>query len=96
LPRLYGELLFPQGKVKQWLAGRNKAGQLRLITVALERSHVVLSPLDHQESWMGRLGSKLYLAPLPSRLAALIRPFLEPNFPRRWLNSDVGVDVRHN
>ena len=28
---------------------------------------------------------------LPSgRLAALIRPFLEPNFPRRWSDSDVG------
>src|SRR5271154_426975 len=22
------------------------------------------------------------------------RPFLEPNFPRRWLDSDVGVDAR--
>jgi hypothetical protein len=29
-----------------------------------------------------------------SRLAALIRPFLEPNFPRRWSNSDVGVEAR--
>ena len=34
------------------------------------------------------------LIPPPSRLAAQIRPFLEPNFPRRWLASDVGVDVR--
>jgi hypothetical protein len=29
----------------------------------------------------------------PSRLAAPIRPFLEPNFPRRWPDSDVGVDT---
>jgi len=26
-------------------------------------------------------------------LAAPIRPFLEPNFPRRWPDSDVGVDT---
>jgi hypothetical protein len=32
--------------------------------------------------------------PPPNRLAALIRPFLEPNFPRRWSDSDVGVDAR--
>ena len=30
----------------------------------------------------------------PSRLTALIRPFLEPNFPQRWSDSDVGVDAR--
>src|SRR5271156_15811 len=30
----------------------------------------------------------------PSRLATLIRPFLEPNFPRRWSDSDAGVDAR--
>jgi hypothetical protein len=32
----------------------------------------------------------------PSRLAALIRPFLEPKFPRRWSDSDVGIDARPN
>ena len=30
----------------------------------------------------------------PSRLTALIRPFLEPDFPQRWSDSDVGVDAR--
>jgi hypothetical protein len=33
-------------------------------------------------------------SPLPSRLAAPIRPFLQPNFPRRWSDSDVDVDAR--
>ena len=37
--------------------------------------------------------SPLLILPL-SRLAALIRPFLEPNFPQRWSDSDVGVDAR--
>ena len=34
------------------------------------------------------------LNPPPSRLATLIRPFLEPNFPRRWSDSDMGLDAR--
>jgi hypothetical protein len=34
------------------------------------------------------------LIPPPSRLTALICPFLEPNFPRRWSDSEVGVDAR--
>jgi hypothetical protein len=32
--------------------------------------------------------------PPPSGLAALIHSFLEPNFPRRWSASNVGVDAR--
>jgi hypothetical protein len=32
--------------------------------------------------------------PPRSRLAALVLPFLEPNFPRRWSDSDVDVDAR--
>jgi len=31
--------------------------------------------------------------PPPSGLAALIRSFLEPNFPRRWSASNVDVDA---
>jgi hypothetical protein len=42
---------------------------------------------------VGLIWSPLAIPP-PSRLAALIRPFLEPNFPRRWSDSDVGVDAR--
>jgi hypothetical protein len=30
----------------------------------------------------------------PSRLTAPIRPFLKPNFPQRWSDSEVGVDER--
>jgi hypothetical protein len=42
---------------------------------------------------VGLTWSPLAILP-PSRLAALIRPFLEPNFPRRWSDSDVAVNVR--
>ena len=42
---------------------------------------------------VGLTWSPLLIPPL-SRLAALIRPFLEPSFPRRWLDSDMGVDAR--
>jgi hypothetical protein len=42
---------------------------------------------------VGLTWSPLAILP-PSRLAALIHPFLEPNFPRRWSDSDVGVGAR--